>query len=155
MDRLQYKANLNRSIGSALEPVKSSFVLNRRSSGLFWPKIESSPVPQRAASLTPQQASDDDDDVKVIEEKPLRQSWPADQNSVITLVDKSESKIIIRPQSTKFRVKRVWTKDNTAPNLNDNLVSEEDNEDTVQFTPKRKRNLETDEIGGLFIGKFE
>lgn len=84
------------------------------------------------------------------EDQRFRQSWPLAriQSQQITVVDKNESKLIIRPSSTRsYKIRRVWTSNNNFEStVEEDLKSEEDSEQRV--TPKRKCNLEKDEIEG-------
>lgn len=145
MNRRQYHLTLRRSLDT-VGRVSSPFMLNRSPQRAKISRIEYMSCPsKRAISSAPLQRSEDDEEAEE-EERPkaFRQSWPlsASRGNVITVVDKTESKIIIRPSSAKFHIRRVW------PSLNSELTLEKDDSPPPSKQTKRVHNLEKDEIEG-------
>jgi hypothetical protein len=70
---------------------------------------------------------------------------------VITVVDKAESKLIIRSSPKRGYMRRVWpTTDSYDSVTEEDLQLDEDVDNVVEqsYTPKRKHTLEKDEIEG-------
>jgi hypothetical protein len=102
---------------------------------------------RRAKSSTPS-----NEDEMEGEERMFRQSWPLariqQQQGLITVLDKTESKVIIRSSPTRTYFRQVWPAKESfgSAAVESDLQLEEDSE--RRYTPKRKRNLEKDEIEG-------
>lgn len=89
----------------------------------------------------------------------FRQSWPLariqQQQGMITVVDKSESKLIIRSSPSRtYQIRRVWPSNGDFDSMAESSLQSEENVNDGnkrKCTPKRKCNLEKDELEGWFF----